>query len=184
MAEKLDLTPILDSMSEEQRGQFMAQFGNKKKSRTTAFLLAFFLGCFGAGRFYLGRIGTGVAKLLTCLVGVGVIWWLVDLFLIGGMTDKANFKLASVIAGSMGVAPGLAGEDAGAPKTEGGRSAIAARPKATAAGAQQAMAAVQANYTLAGILAIIAVVLLIAVLLLQWQEWSFYLDAWPRALFR
>ena len=46
------------------------------KSRLVTTLLAFFLGTFGAHRFYLGKIGTAVAMLLT-LGGLG-IWALVD----------------------------------------------------------------------------------------------------------
>jgi len=45
-----------------------------------ALLLCFFLGVFGAHRFYVGKIGTGILELLT-LGGFG-IWWLVDMILI------------------------------------------------------------------------------------------------------
>ena len=58
------------------------------KSRLVTTLLAFFLGTFGAHRFYLGKIGTAVAMLLT-LGGLG-IWALVDfIFAVAGiMKDK------------------------------------------------------------------------------------------------
>ncbi|HEX8327284.1 MAG TPA: NINE protein [Hymenobacter sp.] len=36
------------------------------RNRTTAALLAFFLGAFGGQYFYLGRVGAGVASLLFC----------------------------------------------------------------------------------------------------------------------
>ena len=51
------------------------EFG-ENKNWVVAYLLAWFLGCFGAHRFYTGHIGTAVAQLLT-LGGCG-IWSLVD----------------------------------------------------------------------------------------------------------
>ncbi len=58
------------------------------KSRLAVTLFAFFLGTFGAHRFYLGKIGTAIAMLLT-LGGLG-IWALVDFILAvaGVMRDK------------------------------------------------------------------------------------------------
>ena len=58
-----------------------------------AFLLCFFLGCFGAHRFYVGKIGTGILQLLT-LGGLG-IWALIDwvMIIIGAFTDKQGQKL-------------------------------------------------------------------------------------------
>ena len=60
---------------------------SKKKSVAATWLLWLVLGEFGAHRFYLGRIGTGIAMLLT--LGGLFIWWLVDIFLIAGML-RAN----------------------------------------------------------------------------------------------
>lgn len=49
------------------------------KSRTVLTILSFFLGGLGVDRFYSGRVGLGVAKLLTA-GGFG-IWSLVDFIL-------------------------------------------------------------------------------------------------------
>lgn len=58
-----------------------------------AFLLCFFLGCFGAHRFYVGKIGTGILQLVT-LGGLG-IWALIDfiMIIIGAFTDKQGNKI-------------------------------------------------------------------------------------------
>lgn len=56
-------------------------------------LLCFFLGGLGIHRFYVGKIGTGIAMLLT---GGGFgIWWLIDFIMIicGKFTDKDNFLI-------------------------------------------------------------------------------------------
>jgi hypothetical protein len=42
-------------------------------------MFSWLLGFLGVDRFYLGKIGTGIAKLLT-IGGLGV-WWLIDLIL-------------------------------------------------------------------------------------------------------
>jgi TM2 domain-containing membrane protein YozV len=52
----------------------------EQKSWMVALLLSLLAGGFGADRFYLGYMGLGVAKLLTC-GGCG-IWSLIDLIMI------------------------------------------------------------------------------------------------------
>jgi TM2 domain-containing membrane protein YozV len=65
------------------------RIANEKPSTGTAYLLAIFLGLFGAHRFYLGRKGSAITMLiLTCtILGIVItlIWHFVDLFLIPGM---------------------------------------------------------------------------------------------------
>lgn len=64
------------------------------KSFVTAWLLSWLLGGLGADRFYLGKIGTGILKLVT-LGGLGV-WYLLDLiFVLSGSTvDSAGRSLS------------------------------------------------------------------------------------------
>ena len=67
--------------------------GNKMENKSSkdwlvTLLLAWFLGYFGAHRFYAGKIGTGVLQLVT-LGGCG-IWYIIDLImiLVGKFTDS------------------------------------------------------------------------------------------------
>jgi TM2 domain-containing membrane protein YozV len=57
------------------------------KSRLATLLLCFFLGWLGVHRFYVGKVGTGVAMIFT-LGGLG-IWVLIDfiMIIVGGFTD-------------------------------------------------------------------------------------------------
>ena len=63
------------------------------KSWIVALLLSIFLGSLGVDRFYLGYVGLGIVKLITC--GGAGIWWLIDLILIGvgKMTDAKGHPL-------------------------------------------------------------------------------------------
>jgi len=64
------------------------------RSRTVAFVLAFFLGVFGAHRFYVGKTGTAFLQLCT-LGGLGV-WWLIDVIVVGsGSFRDAEGRLVS-----------------------------------------------------------------------------------------
>lgn len=79
------------------------------KSKLAAALLCFFLGGLGIHRFYLGRVGTGVAMLLLTifgwflsglfigipLMGIVLIWEIVDFIriLVGNLTDATGGNL-------------------------------------------------------------------------------------------
>ena len=66
---------------------------SRKKSVAATWLLWLFFGEFGAHRFYLGRVGTGIAMLLT--LGGLFIWALVDVFLVPGIirADKRRVEM-------------------------------------------------------------------------------------------
>lgn len=58
-----------------------------------AFLLCFFIGPFGAHRYYVGKVKSGILQMLT-LGGLG-IWCLVDFIriIVGSFTDAEGNKL-------------------------------------------------------------------------------------------
>jgi TM2 domain-containing membrane protein YozV len=82
----------------------MMRYDARKRSALIAYILWFFLGLFGVHRFYLGRIGSGLAMLilhglswatfiiLIGYLGFGILglWWLIDALLIPGMTRSYN----------------------------------------------------------------------------------------------
>lgn len=78
------------------------------KDMTVAYVLALFLGQFGAHQFYLRHVGLGVTQLILTLLGWATawliigwfllvpvwVWVIVDLFLIPGWVRRANGLVA------------------------------------------------------------------------------------------
>ncbi|MEM9754759.1 MAG: TM2 domain-containing protein [Pseudomonadota bacterium] len=79
------------------------RLANDQKNPVVAYLLWFFLGGFGAHRFYLGKIGSAVGQLIlfwlgivllfVFLIGIALliaftVWWIVDAFLIPGIIEE------------------------------------------------------------------------------------------------
>lgn len=89
----------------------MMRYDASKKSVGVAYLLWFFLGGIGVHRFYVGHTGTGVAMLLlqlfgwltaaagvgVLLLGIVVLWWIIDAFLLPKMVERQNLRLALTI---------------------------------------------------------------------------------------
>ncbi len=96
----------------EANAQTMMMYDIKKKSMVLAYLLWWFLGTFGAHRFYLGRTGSAIAMLCLTLVSgvltlvfigfIGLaavgIWWLIDAFLIYSIVNEHNMRLAQQLS--------------------------------------------------------------------------------------
>ena len=92
------------------------RLSNEGRSALIAYVLWFFLGNFGAHRFYLGRIGSGLGMLVlfwfgafTTAILIGWvflafygIWWIVDVFLISRMIDADRSARRVEIAAEIG----------------------------------------------------------------------------------
>ncbi|GJD35502.1 TM2 domain-containing protein [Methylobacterium aerolatum] len=66
---------------------------NEGPSVVAAYLLWFFLGFVSAHRFYLGRIGSAICQLVLNMLVVGLIWLVIDLFLIPRMVRAKQAEL-------------------------------------------------------------------------------------------
>lgn len=87
------------------------RLSNDRKSAGIAYALWFFLGLFGAHRFYLGRTGSGVAMVILTILGIATavfivgmliigavaIWSIVDAFLIPGWIESETKQRRRII---------------------------------------------------------------------------------------
>lgn len=84
-------------LSTEQQILIEQRVTNDGPSVAVAYLLWFFLGVVSGHRWYLGRGGSAIAQILSYLVLVGVIWWIVDGFLIPGMIRSKRDQLRDTL---------------------------------------------------------------------------------------
>jgi TM2 domain-containing membrane protein YozV len=84
-----------------------AGVGISPKSRLATALFAFFLGDFGAHRFYVGKTGTAIVMLVLGLIGWASVWFLVGIpfLVVVGIWRLVDFILA--VAGMMRDSQGL-----------------------------------------------------------------------------
>lgn len=79
-------------------------FEQNEKSKGVAYLLWLLFGWLGVHRFYAGKTGTGLAQLLLSLsvvgLGITIVWWIVDAFLIPDMINSHNLNAIDMIYGS------------------------------------------------------------------------------------
>lgn len=98
----LELDTITRTLTDSQKTVFNTQFNAVKKNRGTAIALSVIpvVGHLGFGRFYVGQTGLGVLHivLMACFIVPGVIYWIVDWFLIGKACDNWNREKAREIA--------------------------------------------------------------------------------------
>jgi TM2 domain-containing membrane protein YozV len=88
----------MQGMNEQQQMMFMAQYSLVRKDVTVAILLAFFLGSFGAHRFYLGEIGMGILYVAFCWTFIPHLIALVECFFLPDRVREYNAVQATTIA--------------------------------------------------------------------------------------
>ncbi len=66
---------------------------NDGPSLVLAYLFWFFLGIVSAHRFYLGRPVSAALQILSYFIAIGLIWLLVDVFLIPGMARDKRARM-------------------------------------------------------------------------------------------
>ena len=66
---------------------------NETPDTATAYLLWFFFGWASGHRWYLGRPGSAVLQIISYMFVVGIVWWVVDGFLIPGMIREKREEL-------------------------------------------------------------------------------------------
>lgn len=86
------------TMSEQQKMMFLSEMSRVRKDKTTAILLALFLGGFGAHKFYLGQIGLGVLYAVICWTLLPAFLALIECFFMGKTVETYNAAKAQEIA--------------------------------------------------------------------------------------
>ena len=86
---------IRDSLDMMDDDRFIVVLSVPKKDPLVVLILSIFLGYLGIDRFFLGNMGLGVIKLITC-GGCG-IWTIVDWFLIMGAARNVNMQKLQTI---------------------------------------------------------------------------------------
>jgi TM2 domain-containing membrane protein YozV len=76
---------------------------NEGPSTAVAYLLWFFLGLFSAHRFYLGKPGTALIQIVSYFFLVGLIWWVIDAFLIPDMLRTKRDELRRALLNQVAI---------------------------------------------------------------------------------
>jgi TM2 domain-containing membrane protein YozV len=76
---------------------------NEGPSAVVAYLLWFFLGLFSGHRFYLGRPGTALLQIVSYFFLIGLVWWVIDAFLIPDMLRSKRDELRRALMNQVAI---------------------------------------------------------------------------------
>lgn len=74
---------------------------NDAPSLLVAYLLWFFLAFVSGHRFYLGKWGTALLQIASYFLVIGLIWWLIDAFLIPGIINARKDEIRRAVAADL-----------------------------------------------------------------------------------
>ena len=89
---------LMQPMTEQQRMLFLTRYNGEKKDTVAGVLLCFFLGGFGAHRFYMRQVGLGILYLIFFWAVIPHLIALVECFLMPGRVRRYNEELAYMLA--------------------------------------------------------------------------------------
>lgn len=78
-----------------------ARLANEGPQITLAYVFWLFLGLFSAHRFYLGKTGTAVLQIISYFFVIGVIWFIIDAFLLPDLVRARQDEVRRRIAGDL-----------------------------------------------------------------------------------
>ncbi len=92
---------ILNSLSEEERALFHAEYNRSRKDPTHGLLFALVIGTLGGHRFYLAQPGLGLLYILFCWTLVPTIVSIVECYYIVDRVHRYNDTVANDIVARM-----------------------------------------------------------------------------------
>ncbi len=92
---------LIRGLTNQERQQLLVEYGNRRKSATIGFLLAFLLGGFGAHRMYMGQFKSAVWYLLFFWTVIPSIVAFVEMFFMPSRVRRYNRMLQSAIVENM-----------------------------------------------------------------------------------
>jgi TM2 domain-containing membrane protein YozV len=91
--ETSDMLMIKQKLEHESEDKAIILHSVKMKDPTTGFWMCLFLGWLGLHWFWVGESGKGIILLITnCLCGLGIIFWIADLFRIKKAIRQYNYR--------------------------------------------------------------------------------------------
>ena len=89
---------LQSTMTDQQRVAFQGEYFARRKDPVIGVLLAFFLGSFGAHRFYLGQNGIAIIYILFCWTLIPHLIALIECFFMPGRVRRWNEQMAYQVA--------------------------------------------------------------------------------------